>query len=111
MTFGETIRDLRKANDLTQRELASKVGVSDTYISKIENQRLEHTPSIKTLQKLARALKTDELELMQQASKIPPVLGPILGDENARLFFQRAAAKIKDPQGWADLLEHLESQE
>ncbi len=41
MTFGERIRELRKAKDLRQRDLAKKVQVNFTYISKIENQKLD----------------------------------------------------------------------
>ena len=41
MTFGEKIRELRKAKNLGQRDLAAKVKVSFTYISKIENEKLD----------------------------------------------------------------------
>ena len=108
MTFGKKIRALRKASRLTQRQLAEKVGVDFTYISKIENDRLDHTPSIKTIRKLAEALDADELELMERANKIPAVLGPIAENEDARKFFRRAATTIKSPEGWRDLLDYLE---
>ena len=39
MNFGEKIRELRKAKNLTLRELAVKVKVNFTYLSKIENQK------------------------------------------------------------------------
>lgn len=108
MKFGETIRQLRKKSRLTQRQLAEQVGVDYTYISKIENDRLDHTPSIKTIRKLAEALDADELELMERANKIPAVLGPIAENEDARRFFRRAATTIKSPEGWRDLLDYLE---
>ena len=110
MTFGEKIRELRKLNKITQRELAEKVGVSFTYISKIENERLEHTPSIKTIRSLAEALNADELELMEYANKIPSIFGPIADNEYARQFFQRASKTIKGPEGWQDLLDYLDRQ-
>lgn len=109
MTFGKSIRKLRKANGLTQRSLAEEVGVDFTYISKIENDRLDHTPSIKTIRKLAEALHADELELMERANKLPAVLGPIAEDEDARKFFRRAAQTIKSPEGWRDLMDYLEN--
>lgn len=108
MKFGKKIRELRKTNGLTQRQLAELVGVDFTYISKIENDRLDHTPSIKTIRKLAEALNADELELMERANKIPAVLGPIAENEDARKFFRRAAKTIKSPEGWRDLLDYLE---
>jgi transcriptional regulator with XRE-family HTH domain len=41
MTFGERIRELRKASGLTLRALPGKVGVNFTYLSKIENGKLD----------------------------------------------------------------------
>ena len=108
MSFGKEIRALRKTKGLTQRQLAEQVGVDFTYISKIENDRVDHTPSIKTIRRLAEALNADELELMERANKIPSVLGPIAANEDARRFFHRAAETIKSPEGWRDLLDYLE---
>ena len=41
MRFGERIRELRKAKNLSQRALSDLVGVSFTYISKVENEKLD----------------------------------------------------------------------
>lgn len=108
MTFGQRIRELRLQHGLTQRQLATQAGVDFTYLSKIENDRLEHTPSIKTLQDLARILEVDELELMELANKVPPVLEVIARDKDARRFFRRATEVIKTSAGWRDLLAYLE---
>ena len=111
MTFGERIKALRRQSELTQRALAQKAGIDFTYLSKIENDRLEHTPSLKTLRDLARALDVDELELMDYADKVPPVLQEIARDRDALRFFRRASETIKNPEGWRDLLAYLESRE
>ncbi|MFQ5872328.1 MAG: helix-turn-helix domain-containing protein [Dehalococcoidia bacterium] len=108
MTFGQRIRELRRQHELTQRQLAEKTGVDFTYLSKIENDRLEHTPSIKTIQDLARALEVDELELMNLANKVPPLLEVIARDRDALRFFRRATATVKSPEEWRDLLDYLE---
>jgi transcriptional regulator with XRE-family HTH domain len=108
MTLGQRIRELRRQHRLTQRQLAEKVGVDFTYLSKIENDRLEHTPSIKALQDLAKALEVDELELMELANKVPPVLQAIARDKNALRFFRRATQTIKNSEDWRDLLAYLE---
>ncbi len=110
MTLGEYIKELRRQRHLTQRQLAEKVGVDFSYLSKIENNRLEHTPSIKTLQDLARILEVDELELMELANKVPPVLEAIARDKDAMRFFRRATETIKSPEGWRDLLAYLDRQ-
>ncbi|MEZ6110159.1 MAG: helix-turn-helix transcriptional regulator [Pirellulaceae bacterium] len=73
MTFGETIRDLRQKKQLTLRDLAAKVGVGFTYISKIENHKLEegHSPSERLIHKLAIELDADEEQLLLLAEKVP----------------------------------------
>lgn len=73
MTFGERIRELRKAKHLTLRDLAAKVTVTFTYLSKIENQRLSfgEYPSEDMIHKLAKVLNADEDELLFLAQKVP----------------------------------------
>lgn len=73
MGFGETIRELRKAKGLSQRGLGDLVGVSFTYISKVENEKLDFGdyPSEELIRKLAKALDTDEDALLILAKKVP----------------------------------------
>jgi transcriptional regulator with XRE-family HTH domain len=73
MPFGQTIRTLRKAKNLTLRDLASKVKVTFTYLSKIENEKLDFGdyPSEAVIRKLAEALNADPDELLLSAKKIP----------------------------------------
>ena len=111
MTFGEKIRKLRKKKNMTQRELAVAAGVDYSYISKIENNRLDYTPSIKTILRIANVLDVDELELLDSADKVPSFLEPIASDRNALRFFRRATETIKDSNVWRDLLDYLEEQE
>jgi len=40
-TFGQRLRELRKEARISQRELAERVEVDFTYLSKIENDRVE----------------------------------------------------------------------
>jgi transcriptional regulator with XRE-family HTH domain len=108
MNLGERIRELRHARQLTQRQLASEAGLDFTYLSKIENNRLEHSPSIKTLQDLARALNVDELELLELADKVPEVFQSITANKDAMRFFRHATETIHSPQEWRDLLGYLE---
>lgn len=86
MTFGERVRELRKAKALTLRDVASKVDVNFTYLSKIENGRLDFSdyPSEKLIRKLAGALGGDTDELLLLAEKVP--------DEIRRRVIQRPDA-------------------
>jgi len=72
-TVGKRIREIRKARNLTQRQLAEKVGINFTYLSRVENDRLDddQTPREDTLQKIADALDTDADELLLLARRIP----------------------------------------
>lgn len=77
--FGPRLRELRKQAGLSQRELAEKIGVSFTYLSKIESGVMP-PPSEKVLGKLAEALNIDEDELLTLAGKIPADILQILRD-------------------------------
>ncbi len=76
MKFGEKLRQIRHSRGLSQRVLAGKVGLNYTYLSKIENDRLDFSqfPSEATIRKLAQALETDEDELLLMAEKIPEAI-------------------------------------
>jgi len=73
MRFGERIRDLRRKKRLSQKALAELVDVSDAYLSKVENHRLDfgEFPSEKLIHKLADMLDGNETELMLLAEKVP----------------------------------------
>jgi transcriptional regulator with XRE-family HTH domain len=72
-TIGQRIREIRKSRNLTQRELADRVGINFTYLSRVENDRLddEQTPREETLQRIAKALEADPDELLLLARRIP----------------------------------------
>ena len=71
--FGDRVRQLRRAKGLGQRALAEMVGISFTYVSKIENEKLDFGdyPSEELILKMAAALGADEDELLILAKKIP----------------------------------------
>ncbi len=86
MTFGERVRELRKAKNLTLRDLAAKVKVNFTYLSKIENHKLDFGdyPGEGLIRRLAKVLGADEDELLLLAEKVP--------DEIRRRVVQRPDA-------------------
>jgi transcriptional regulator with XRE-family HTH domain len=59
------VRDIRKARHLSQRQLASRMQVPRTYISKIENGKA--IPTLGSLQRLAEALEVDVSQLVRDA--------------------------------------------
>jgi len=73
MTFGQRLRELRKAKNLSQKQLAELVEINFTYLSKIENERLDFAqfPSEDLIRRLAKALESDVDELLVLAKKVP----------------------------------------
>jgi transcriptional regulator with XRE-family HTH domain len=76
MNFGNRVRQLRKESGLTQRELADRLAVTISYVSKVENGKLHHGdfPSEKFIHKLAHELEADEDELLLLADKVPQTM-------------------------------------
>ena len=54
MNIGSQIKAIRKAKNVSQKDLAKKIGISNTYLSDIENSRC--FPSIKTLYRISKGL-------------------------------------------------------
>lgn len=59
--FGKQVRDLRKAQGLSQEELAEKADLHYTYIGGVE--RGERNLSLKSIEKIASALRVDIKDL------------------------------------------------
>ena len=112
VTFGQTIRQLRRAHRMTQRELAAGVQALGlkadfTYISKIENDRLEVPPSEPLIRGLAKILAADAEALLELAGKFDqralqevvsemPEAGILLRRLQARKITQRQLQKFLD---------------
>lgn len=73
MTFGERVRQLRNAKGLSLRQLAPKVGVGFTYLSRVETGKMTYGdyPSDALIHRLAEELDGDEDELLLLAERIP----------------------------------------
>jgi transcriptional regulator with XRE-family HTH domain len=73
------VRDIRKARNLSQRQLAGRMQVPRTYISKIENAKA--MPTLSSLERLATALEINICELLQDArSRRHEETTAVLGD-------------------------------
>lgn len=60
--FGQKMQKTRQASGVTQEELAARLGMHRTYIGLIE--RGERNPTIRTLYKIAKALKVPASDLL-----------------------------------------------
>ena len=112
MAFPDLLRELRRTARLSQRALAERVGIDFTYLSKIENGRVE-PPSEGVLQKIAKELADklgrDETELADElitlAGKIPSDLAETLSrnPEVVRLL-RSVGSDVRSAADWRRLL-------
>ena len=90
--FGVRLRELRKQVGMTQRELADKVNVDFSYLSKIESGAAP-PPSEHVTSRLAEVLNTDKEELLTLAGKIPPDIAQALKNPEARQLLRSKRAR------------------
>jgi len=100
-TFGQRLRQLRLEQCANQRDLAQRVGIDFTYLSKIENSRMP-PPAAATIVRLAKALHADTDELLLLANKVPRDITPILTRSRAMPAFLRSIDDLS-----ADEIEEL----
>lgn len=109
MSFGPRIRQLRKEHDLTLRELAERVGIDFTYLSKIENGH-GSAPAEDTIRRLARVLDADPEELILLADKLPAAFEQDLlarpEQQVAELYRSMAGRRYTDDE-WREILAQL----
>lgn len=73
------VRDIRRARHLSQRQLAGRMQVPRTYISKIENGKA--IPTLGSLERLAAALEVEISQLVRDArSRREEEIASILAD-------------------------------
>jgi len=109
-TFGKELRKFRKKAGLSQRDLAEKSGITRSYISKIEKNRMVNFPSIPIIESLAEALGIDAVDLIIAADKSPPLLRPIMSDPKAIKFLRKASGMISSSDDWDMLSVFLDEQ-
>jgi len=99
--FGIILKQLRIARGLSERQLALRVGVSISYISKIENGAFL-APSANTISKIASTLKADVNELLNLAGKLPHEIGS-KARERAILEFGPKLTELRRKSGLSQL--------
>ncbi len=77
--FGDTIRELRTAQDLGLRETAGKIGISPAYLSRIERGK-EKPPKPEVIKALAKELAADPDVLFRLSSSTDPEVSNFLND-------------------------------
>lgn len=78
--FGETIRQLREAQQLGLRETAAMVGISPAYLSRIERCK-EHPPKPEIIKALAKVLAADPDVLFRLCPSTDPDIVTLLKEK------------------------------
>jgi transcriptional regulator with XRE-family HTH domain len=100
LQIATTIRTLRQRQGLSQRQLALRMHVPRTYVSKIENDKA--TPTLSSLERLARALDVSVPDLLNGANHRSDDLRDLLADD----FIAQLVPFVSQLNGmqWASLL-------
>ena len=118
MDFPQRLRALRREARFSQRGLAERVSIDFTYLSKIENGRVD-TPSETVLKNiagvLAEALGLDETELSDElitlAGKIPSDLAETLARNPGAVRFLRSLGDdVRSADEWRRLIQGQETE-
>ena len=107
--FGERIRRKRTELKLGLRETATKVGISPTYLSRIETMEEKSQPAEDVIRKLATLLNDDFDELMTLAGRVSEDVEKVIKADPTMPEFLRTVGE-KNLSG-ADLMKLLDAQQ
>lgn len=106
-TFGQILKELRRDKNISQRELADKVGVDFSYISKVENDRLA-APSAQTIIKISNILDIPSEILLSHSGKLSDEMkGTMSASPEALMFMNEAKNMNLQAQEWQQLIREL----
>lgn len=106
-TLGAYIRQARVRQGVTLRQLASRLGITPSYLSDIENDR--RVPAQEVLEGISRHLRLDLDELLARAGRLDPETQEYLKRSPAAIrLFRRIAAHGLDEEALAKLLKSAE---
>ena len=106
-SFGQALRDIRLSKGISQRELAGKVGIDFSYISKVENERLS-PPAADTIVKICDVLGVAPDQLLALTGKVPADVISTIGSSAAALqFIQSAQTMALSEEEWKELTHQL----
>lgn len=82
--FGAFVRGRRKERDIGLRKMAKDIGVSPTYLSKIERDEFT-PPTEEKVRAIAKIIECDPDELLAMAGRVPSDLADIIKRQPAEI--------------------------
>ena len=92
--FGTLLKEVRRSKQVSQRELAERVGVDFSYISKIENNRLA-PPAADTIVKICEALDVPSEVLLAHSGKVSSEIKDAITASPAAVRFMNQIQEMK----------------
>jgi transcriptional regulator with XRE-family HTH domain len=110
--FGETLRDLRVAQNLGLREMATKVDISPAYLSRIERGK-ERPPRPEVIKKFAKILAADPDVLFRLSSSTDPEVVDFLHEQpeamNLIRFIKHAEFSLEELESLLKTAEEIKT--
>ncbi len=102
-TFGESLREARRAAGVSQRELAERLGLDFSYVSKIENGRVP-PPAADTVLAMCQVIGIAPEGLLARIGKLPSqVQQTVSSSPEAQKFLSEAQRLGITDQEWERL--------
>lgn len=80
-TFGQVLREKRLAKGYSLRKFAELIDVSPTYLSLVEQGKVERPPTAERVRRMAELLDEDVDEFIALAGRVPEDLPDIIRSE------------------------------
>ena len=98
MNFGEKLKQLRAEKNWTQPQMAEAIGIEQSYLSKLENDK--SVPSAEMFQAIVKALELDVQEFLKDIDR-SVLSGPFKQiPEVANFISQAVTTKVHDTKKW-----------
>ena len=112
--FGETIMNLRVKKGYGLRQFAGMVGISPTYLSRME-RGTDPPPAAEKIVKIAQELKTDPNQLLALAEKLPREFKEVFTKnptytKRVPEFLRLAKEKNLTDNDWKKIIRQLEEE-
>ena len=84
--LGRHVRERRTAKGLSLRNLAKRIGISPTYLSHVEQGKVESPPTARRVREMAVALGENPDEMIVLAGRVPEDLPEIIRENPTEIF-------------------------
>lgn len=97
--FGQVLREARLAAGISLRKFAGLVGLSPTYVSQVEQGKVNTLPTVERVRKMAKVLSADAEQWIALAGRLPEDLPPIIQKQPQEMAtFLREASGLSAEQ-------------